>query len=136
MESSTMFRRALAVAIATTALGAASIVPAAGAAPDRTTITITCDRSTTSAVAVVTLYDDVGGTQVGGPTTVACGTDPGLAKRERVVVEHPTPAAAASIAGYEVTSGAQTATCEGAGTLTFELACAASTGAGAKVSVR
>jgi hypothetical protein len=132
-----MIRRALALAAAVTALGAVSVVSTAGAAaPNRTTITITCDRATTSASAVVTMYDGVDGTQVGAPTTVACGTDPGLARRERVVVEHPSSVAAASIGGYDVTSDAQTATCEGAGTLTFELACTGPTGAGAKVTVR
>ncbi|MET1001691.1 MAG: hypothetical protein ABWZ15_07765 [Acidimicrobiia bacterium] len=132
-----MFRRALALATAVTALGAASFVSAAGAAaPNRTTITITCDRATTSAVAVVTMYDAIGGTPVGDPTTVACGTDPGFAKRARVVVEHLSSVAAASIGGYDVTSNSQTVTCEGAGTLTFELACTGPTGAGAKVTVR
>ena len=132
-----MFRRALALAMGLTVLGAVSVVtPAGAAAPKRTTITISCDRSTTSAVAVVSMYDRVGGAQVGDPTTVACGTDTGLAKRERVVVEHLSSVAAASIGGYDVTSDAQTATCEGAGTLTFELACTGLTGAGAKVTVR
>ena len=132
-----MFRRALTLAMGVTALGAASAVPAAGApAPNRTTITIACDRATTSAVAVVAMYDRVDGTQVGDPTTVTCGTDAGLAKRERVVVEHASSVAAASVGGYEVTSESQTVTCEGAGTLTFELACTGPTGAGAKVTVR
>jgi hypothetical protein len=137
MESSTMFRRSLALAMTVTTLGAVSVVSAAGAAaPNRTTITITCDRTTTRSIAVVTMYDRLGGTQAGDATTVACGTDPGLAKRERVVVEHQSPVAAASIGGYDVTSDSQTTTCEGAGTLTFELACTGPTGAGAKVTVR
>jgi hypothetical protein len=137
MEGSTMIRRVLASATGVIALGVLSVAPSAGAAaPNRTTITITCDRATTSAVAVVTMYDRVGGTQVGDPTTVVCGTDADLGRRARVVVEHPSAVAAASIGGYDVTSDAQTATCEGEGTLTFELACTGPSGAGAKVTVR
>jgi hypothetical protein len=137
MESDTMFRRALALTTSVTALGAVMIIsPAGAAAPNRTTITITCDRATTSAVAVVTMYDRVGGTQVGEQTTVACGTDAGLDRRERVVVEQPSAVGATSIGGYDVTGASQTVTCEGEGTLTFELACTSPTGAGASVKVR
>jgi len=82
------------------------------------------------------MYDRVGGTQVGDTTTVACGADPGLAKRERVVVEHASSVVAASIGGYDVTSSSQTTTCDGGGTLTFELACTDATGTGAKVTIR
>ena len=132
-----MFRRAVALVTGVVALGAVTMVsPASAAPPNRTTITITCDHATTSAIAVVTMYDRLGGTQAGDATTVACGTEPGLAKRERVVVEDPGPVTAASIGGYDVMSDSQTTACEGAGTLTFEFACTGPTGAGAKVTVR
>jgi hypothetical protein len=148
MESSTMSRRALAATIgvtaltaltaltAMTAMTALSVVAADAAPPNRTAVTIACDQATTSATAVVTFYDRLDGTQVGDATPVACGTDAGLDKRVRIVVEHPSPVRAASIGGYDVTSDSQTVTCEGAGTLTFELACTGATGAGAKITVR
>jgi hypothetical protein len=137
MEEGTMFRRALVLVTGVIALGAATLAtPAGAAAQQRTTITMACDRSTSSAVAVVTMYDQVDGTQVGEPTTVACGTDSGLDKRARVVIATPSAVGWTSIGGYEVTSDAQTVGCEGAGTLTFELACTGTTGAGAKVTVR
>jgi hypothetical protein len=110
--------------------------PAGAAPPDRTAVTIACDKATTRAVAIVTFYDRLDGTQVGDATTVACGTDADLDKRARIVVEHPSPVRAASIGGYDVTTNSQTVTCEGAGTLTFELACTGASGAGAKVTVR
>ncbi|HEU5306077.1 MAG TPA: hypothetical protein VFW97_02035 [Acidimicrobiia bacterium] len=132
-----MFRRALAPVIGATALTVAMLAsPASGAAPNRTTITVTCDRETSHAVAVVTMFDRVGGTQVGDPTTVVCGTDTGFAKRERVVVENPSAVGAASIGGYDVTIGSLSTSCTGEGTLTFELACTGATGDGAKVTVR
>jgi hypothetical protein len=152
MESGTMSRRALSRralprrapaatigVIALTAVTAAAlsvVVPAGAAPPHRTAVTIACDKATTSATAVVTFYDRLDGTPVGDATPVACGTDAGLDKRVRIVVEHPSPVRAASIGSYDVTSDSQTVTCEGAGTLTFELACTGATGAGAKVTVR
>jgi hypothetical protein len=137
MEEGTMFRRALALVTGVIALAATMVAtPAGAAAQNRTAITIACDRSTGSAVAVVTMYDQAGGTQVGEPTTVACGTDAGLDKRARVVLATSSAVGWTSIGGYEVTSDSQTVGCEGAGTLTFELACTGPTGAGAKVTVR
>jgi hypothetical protein len=82
------------------------------------------------------MYDRIGGTQVGEPTTVTCGSDPDLDRRERVVVEQPSAVGATAIGGYDVTSDAQTVTCEGEGTLTFELACSSPSGVGAAVKVR
>ena len=131
------FRRASVLVTGVAAVwGSAFVVPAGAAAPNRTTITITCDRTTTSATAVVTLYDRVDGTQVGESTTVACGTSAGLERRARVVVEHPSAAGATSVTGYDVSIDAQVVSCEGAGTLTFELACTGVDGSGAKVTVR
>jgi uncharacterized protein (DUF2141 family) len=132
-----MFRRMVFLVTAAAALPAVMLAsPANAAAPNRTTITIACDRATTGAVAVVTMYDRVGGAPAGDPVTVTCGTNPGLQKRERVVVATPSAVGAASIGGYEVTSDSETVTCAGEGTLAFELACTGATGAGAKVSVR
>lgn len=132
-----MFRRVLALTATMTALGAVTLAPpASAAASNRTTIIITCDRDTSHAVAIVTLYDGVEGSPVGDPTTVTCGTTSGLDKRARVVVTTPSAAGAVSIGGYEVTTAAQTVTCAGEGTLAFDLACTGPTGAGAKVSVR
>lgn len=132
-----MFRRALALVTGVIALGAATVAaPAGAAAPNRTAITITCDRSTTRAIAVVTMYDTIDGTQVGEPAIVACGTDPGLDRRARVVITTSSAVGWTSIGGYEVTSDSQTVRCEGAGTPTFALACTGPTGAGAKVTVR
>jgi hypothetical protein len=132
-----MFRRMVFPVMAAAALPVAMLAsPASAAAPNRTTITIACDRATAGAVAVVTLYDHFGGTPVGDRMTVTCGTDPGLEKRERVVVATPSAVGAASIGGYEVTGNSETVTCAGEGTLAFELACTEATGGGAKVTVR
>jgi hypothetical protein len=131
-----MFRRALALtgaaALTVVVIGSA----ASAVAPNRTTISITCDRNISHAVAVVTLFDVAGGAQAGDPTTVECGSDPGLGQRERIVVTTPFPAGYASIGGYDVTTGSLTATCSGDGSLTFKLGCTGPTGAGASVTVR
>ena len=116
-----MFRRALAPVIGATALTVAMLASPASGRPEPDDDHRHLRPRDVTPVAVVTMFDRVGGTQVGDPTTVVCGTDAGLGKRERVVVENPSAVGAASIGGYDVTIGSLTTSCTGEGTLTFEL---------------
>ncbi len=108
-----------------------------GATPtNRTTISIACDRATSHASAIVTLYDGPDRTQATAPTTLECGSDVSTGKSDRIVVPTGFVAGYASIDPYEVTSGSETVTCAGDGTLSLKLACTGSAGAGATVTVR
>ncbi|HEY3673692.1 MAG TPA: hypothetical protein VGN51_22345 [Acidimicrobiia bacterium] len=131
-----MLHRVLILMGAIAMAGAVSAPHAGAAPPNRATITIACDRGTSHASAVVTLFDGTARSQASTPTTLDCGTDVGAGKSDRIVVPTGFVVAYASIDGYQVTTGSDTVSCAGDGTLALKLACTDSTGTGASVTVR
>ena len=128
MRRFTLFTIGTIVATATCFAGTASADP-----PNRTTITLTCDRGTAQASAHVVLMDASGGLLAA--SDVACNPSAGT-RSERQVISTPAPATQAAVQPYDVTTATGSTPCAGSGTLTFKLVCTDESGGGAAIVVR
>jgi hypothetical protein len=103
--------------------------------PTTTRITLSCDKTTTTATVSVTLSDTTG-TITDGPITLTCGLTAG-GKTDRLVEGSTFAAASVSIDQFDVTTVVDANSCGGnAGSLPFKFDCVAPSGAGATVVVR
>jgi hypothetical protein len=115
-------------ASATCFAGTASATP-----PNKTTITVTCDRDTEQAIAHVELLDGSG--TVAAVTDLTCGQTTGT-RSERQVISTLVPVTDVAIGPYEITTATGMTPCAGSGSLTFKLACTDASGGGAALVVR
>jgi hypothetical protein len=115
-------------ATATCFTGTASAAP-----PNKTTITLTCDRETARASAHVELLNASG--DVLAATDVVCDPSAG-ARSVRQVISTSAPATDAAVLPYDVATSAGATPCAGSGSLTFKLVCTDESGAGASLVVR
>lgn len=133
-------KRVTLILIAILTIGSSLAAGTASAAPpNRTTLTLSCDRGTRSATVDVTLQDTVEPTQTLGPFTLACGPEsPSGLKRERHVEVQSAgfPVGYAAISSFDVTTATETVHCAMAGTLPLKFNCSDATRSGATMVVR
>jgi hypothetical protein len=130
--------RALAL-LATSASVFALLAPssASAAPPNKTTLTLSCDRGTQTATVVVTLRDTRTGPDTAGPFTLQCGSDPAIGtKTNRSIETTPFPADYAAIQQFKVTTSTESVTCAAEATLPLKNNCSDAQGSGATTTIR
>jgi hypothetical protein len=132
-----MRRRSLVAALMAVACASVAwLGPAASSAapPNKTTITLSCDRTTSSASVSVTLQDGLPPTQSLAPLVLSCSAD--ALKRSREVEPTGFTVQYAAVGPFTITTDAGTVPCSGSSTVPFKFACTDVTGQGATVVIR
>jgi hypothetical protein len=111
--------------------GAGSAAP-----PNKTNVTLSCDRATIGATVVVTLKASDTGAESAAPVTLSCGSTGTLAKSERSVVVTGFSAGYVVVDQLSVGTPVENITCAAEGTLPLKLSCTDAAGGGAIVTIR
>jgi hypothetical protein len=131
-------KRALAlVAASASGLMLLSFSSASAAPPNKTSLSLSCDHGTQSAVIVVTLRDTRTGLETAGPFALVCGSDPTIGTKSTRAVETTSfDAEYAVIQEFGITTATELTRCGAEGTLPLKNNCSDSGGAGATATVR
>jgi hypothetical protein len=134
LEEATMKRFAI-ILIATTALVTATAGSGSAAPPNKTSLTLSCDRGTTGATVVVTLRASISSLESTSPLTLSCGSSDSGGKSERLVAATAFPATYAVIAQFSISTSVESVGCAAEGTLPIKFSCTDSAGLGATVVI-
>jgi hypothetical protein len=104
--------------------------------PNKTSITLSCDRGTSAATVVVILEESVTATQSAGPVALTCGSSVSLTKSDRLVQTTGFTADYVVVDYFAITTPNGSVGCRAEGTLTLKFSCLDSSGIGATVVVR
>ncbi len=121
-----IFTASIALVLVTATAGVA-------APPNKTNVTLSCDRATIGATVVVTLK--ASGITAESAPSVTLQCSPG-SKSERATIATAFPAGYVVVGQFTVSTPVEGITCGAEGTLAFKLACTDAMGGGASVVVR
>jgi hypothetical protein len=131
-------KRTLALlAVSASALALFGLSNAHAAPPNKTSLTLSCDRGTQTATIVVILRDTRTGLDTAGPFTLQCGSDPTIGTKSTRAVETTTFVADyVVIQEFDITTATEFTTCGAEGTLPLKNNCSDSAGVGATATIR
>ena len=107
----------------------------AGPTP-RTTLKLSCDRGTGSAMVVVQLEGSIFGPPIGLPITLICGPDSVSGQRSETLIDTNPGIGAANITQFTVTTALGAFGCVGASVLPLKQTCQDANGVGPTLVVR
>ena len=129
-------QRVLALAVQVGLAIAVGVSASAMAGPTpRTTLKLSCDRGTGSAVVTVQLEGSIFGPNIGAPITLSCGPDSISGARSETIVDT-NPGVVAASYDMTVTTALGTVGCFGSSTLPAKTTCADANSVGPTLVIR